>query len=67
MPWNRLETREGAGFMKPGPAPLQMSRADFSNASRPGGGSSRKPYYIWGQAALKLTATAATAKPVEGG
>lgn len=53
--------------MKPGPALLQMSRADFSNASRPGGGSSRKPYYIWGQAALKLTATAATAKPVDGG
>lgn len=55
----------GASFMKPVPAPLQMSHGEFFTASQSPGRQSRKPYYIWGQAPLKLTATAATAKLAE--
>lgn len=56
-----------ASFMKPIPALPQMSRGEFSTASQSLGRQSRKPYYIWGQAPLKLTATAATAKLAERG
>ena len=52
-------------FMKPVRALLQMSHGEFSTASQSLGRQSRKPYYIWGQAPLKLTATAATAKLAE--
>lgn len=55
----------GASFMKPIPALLQMSHGEFFTASQSLGRQSRKPYYIWGQAPLKLTATAATAKLAE--
>lgn len=55
----------GASFMKPVPAMLQMSHGEFFTASQSLGRQSRKPYYIWGQAPLKLTATAATAKLAE--
>lgn len=55
----------GASFMKPVPALLQMSHGEFFTASQSLGRQSRKPYYIWGQAPLKLTATAATAKLAE--
>lgn len=55
----------GAGFMKPVPALLQMSHGEFFTTSQSLGRQSRKPYYIWGQAPLKLTATAATAKLAE--
>lgn len=51
--------------MKPVPALLQMSHGEFFTASQSLGRQSRKPYYIWGQAPLKLTATAATAKLAE--
>lgn len=41
----------------------QMSRGElFTGSQSSRGRQSRKPYYILGQAALKLTATAATAK-----
>lgn len=56
-----------ASFMKPIPALPQMSHGEFSTASQSLGRQSRKPYYIWGQAPLKLTATAATAKLAERG
>lgn len=57
----------GASFLwSPVPAPLQMSHGEFFTASQSLGRQSRKPYYIWGQAPLKLTATAATAKLAEG-
>lgn len=51
-----------ASFMRPVPPLFQMSHGEFFTASQSLGRQSRKPYYIWGQAALKLTATAATAK-----
>lgn len=47
------------------PVLLQMSRGEFFTASQSLGRQSRKPYYIGGQAPLKLTATAATAKLAE--
>ncbi|KAF3701159.1 hypothetical protein EXN66_Car016847 [Channa argus] len=56
----------GASFMKPIPALLQMSHSEFFTTSQSLGRQSRKPHYIWGQAPLKLTATAATAKLAEG-
>lgn len=54
-----------ASFMRPVPPLFQMSHGEFFTASQSLGRQSRKPYYIWGQAALKLTATAATAKPAQ--
>lgn len=56
-----------ASFMRPVSALLQMRHGEFFTASQSLGRQSRKPYYIWGQAALKLTATAATAKLIERG
>lgn len=56
----------GASFMKPITALLQMSHSEFFTTSQSLGRQSRKPHYIWGQAPLKLTATAATAKLAEG-
>lgn len=53
--------------MRPVPALLQMRHGEFFTASQSLGRQSRKPYYIWDQAALKLTATAATAKLIERG
>lgn len=55
----------GASFIKTSPALLQMSHGEFFTASQSQGRQSRKPYYIWGQAPLKLTATAVTAKLAE--
>lgn len=63
MPQNCLET--WLVLWSPVPALLQMSHGEFFTASQSLGRQSRKPYYIWGQAPLKLTATAATAKLTE--
>lgn len=63
---HRPAWRHGAAsFMRPVPALLQMRHGEFFTASQSLGRQSRKPYYIWGQAPLKLTATAATAKLAE--